>query len=130
MRRHSSVSDVWGVCGLAKVRWAFCTRRRGSMTCGGEHPWRRICPPPRCRKRKKEKKHFRSEKLRIELELVFLFFDRIFVYLHINHLYLPAGIWQPRSSSLSEILWCHRVGFILTNRASIGGMKLFLTSCR
>ena len=39
------------------------------------------------------------------------------------------GSKQPSSSSLRLILWYHWVGFILTYRASIGGMKLFLTSC-
>lgn len=35
VRRHRSVSDVWGVCGLTKVRRAFCSRRRGRVTWGG-----------------------------------------------------------------------------------------------
>lgn len=30
VRRHSSIPDVWGVCGLTKVRWTFCTHRSWS----------------------------------------------------------------------------------------------------
>lgn len=45
-----------------------------------------------------------------------------------THHHIPTGTAHPSSSILSAILWCHRVGFTLTKRASIGGMKLFLTS--
>lgn len=44
------------------------------------------------------------------------------------HPHIPVERGHPSSSNLRAILWCHRVGFTLTKRASIGGIKLFLTS--
>lgn len=122
VRRHSSVSDVWGVCGLTKVRRAFRTHRWWRVTRGGQHPRPWICSWPRCEKKIYIYLYIAASEL--------LLFTGLFLYLQINHLHRPEGIGQPSSSNFSAILWCHWVGLILTKRASIGGMKLFLTSCR
>lgn len=84
-------------------------------TCFAPHQW--IITWGRCWKHHISSNNFSKEMTRIEL-------------LTDSPWILPCVIWQPMSSTFKAILWCHFLGTTRTYRATIGGMKLFLTGSR
>lgn len=97
VRRHGRVSDVWGVCGLAKISGTFCPPWWWRITWRVDHPRPRL-RPPHC---KKKKNHNKEEKI-IYLSISF----SVFIYKSTISLYLlefgnrAAPAWARSSGAM------------------------------
>lgn len=99
VRRHSSIPDVWGVCGLTKVRWTFCTHRSWS-------------PPSHCQNKRES----------VELSSKFVY-TGYFIYKS------ATSTYQQEFGSQAAPTWVQFSGAIGLDLSSQSGPRLEEWSC-